>query len=27
MYFKGQHSKGYWIQNRPFKMPKYWKNS
>jgi hypothetical protein len=23
MYFKGQHSKGSWIQNRPFKMPKY----
>lgn len=23
MYFKGRHSQGHWIQNRPFKIPKY----
>lgn len=23
MYFRGQHSIGHSIQNRPFKMPKY----
>ena len=23
MYYKGTDSKGYWLNNRPFKMPKY----
>ena len=23
MYFKGQKSQGFWIQNRPFKIPRY----
>ena len=23
MYYKGRHSSAFWLQNRPYKMPKY----